>query len=120
MTLGSPPDNPIPLAPRPPGRVAPTSPGEEEAPIVRMPVSIGFRIAGVSGALFTITAVAWVVAGMGDQRHPLKTWLGRHGVTLIAIEAVAMLGGTVLGMFLPEPAPERGQTDPPSPPPAAS
>lgn len=114
MTLGGSPGDPTPLAPRPSGSVAPTFPGEDEPPIVRMPVSVWFRLAGVSGALFTMTAVAWAVAGMGDQRHPLKAWLGRHGVTLIAVEAAAMLGATVLGMFLPEPEPERGPPGPPS------
>jgi hypothetical protein len=72
------------------------------APLVRSPVSLWFRLAGLFGALFCVTAVAWAAAGVGDQRHPMKAWLGRHGTSLIVFESLAVLVTTLLGMLLPE------------------
>lgn len=74
------------------------------APPLGSPVSIWFRLAGLFGGLFCLTAVAWAAAGVGDQSHPLKAWLGRHGTGLIVFESVAVLVTTLLGMFLPDKA----------------
>lgn len=68
----------------------------------RSPVSIWFRLAGIAGALFCVTASAWAAAGIGDQNHPLKRWLGRYGLVLIAVEAAVVVAATVLGMIVPE------------------
>lgn len=68
----------------------------------RSPVSIWFRLAGLAAALFCVTASAWAAAGMGDQNHPLKRWLGRYGLILIAIEAAVVVVAAVLGMLIPE------------------
>ena len=72
------------------------------APATHSPVSLWFRLAGFSGALFCVTAIAWAAAGVGDQRHPMKAWLGKHGTTLIIVESLAVLLTTLLGMLLPE------------------
>lgn len=68
----------------------------------RSPVSVWFRLAGLAAALFCVTATAWAAAGVGDQNHPLKRWLGRYGLVLIAVEAAVVVAATVLGMIVPE------------------
>ena len=68
----------------------------------RSPVSIWFRLAGFAAALFCVTATAWAAAGVGDQNHPLKRWLGQYGLSLIAVEAAVVVAATVLGMMIPE------------------
>lgn len=100
----------------PPFALSPAGPAE---PPPRSPVSLWFRLAGLSGALFCITAVAWAAAGVGDQTHPLKAWLGKHGTTLIVVESLAVLVTTLLGMLVPEKEgalpQENPTTSPPSP-----
>ena len=68
----------------------------------RSPVSVWFRLAGLAAALFCVTATAWAAAGVGDQNHPLKRWLGRYGLALVAVEAAVVVAATVLGMIVPE------------------
>jgi hypothetical protein len=80
----------------------PESPLTATAEPVSSPVSTWFRCAGIFGALFCMTAVLWAAAGVGDQKHPLKSWIGRNGAVLIAIEALVVVVTTVLGMVIPE------------------
>jgi len=105
MTIEGPDDARAASLPSGTSSAADASPAPEPAreTIVRSPVSFWFLVAGGFGALFCMTAIAWAAAGVGDQRHPLKAWLGRHGVTLIAVESLVVLGATVLGMVIPEP-----------------
>jgi hypothetical protein len=59
-----------------------------------------WRVVIVTGAVFTVSCLAWITSGFGNPEAPGNQWLGRYGLFLVAGAGLGAIISAVAAMTL--------------------
>lgn len=63
-------------------------------------ISLWFRAAAATTALFVLTIFICIAAVLGDENAPVARWLDRFGSLLLLVELIAIAVTTVVALLL--------------------